>query len=451
MNATLTPDRLEDEGIDTVIVAGVDMQGRLFGKRMNPRSFERAIERGIHVCTCVYAWDIAQSLGLKCDFAGGHTGWHDFLLMPDLATLRRAAWLDATAICLADSCEAEDGSLLSIAPRSILRRQLAFFDDEGWSAQTATELEFYLYWGSPADLRTDGFRSLRPTTEIHADYNITEGNMMEPFFGKLRQSLEGSRIPVELSQVEYGLGQWEINLEHTDPLEMADRHVLFKQAVRDCATRDGLTATFMPRPRADDLGSSCHVHLSLKASDGSSVFYDQGSARSVSATLVHAVGGVLRHAPELMCWYAPTINAYRRTTSQDFAGNNLTWGFDNRTVSTRVLSGSPDANRLEFRVPGADINPYLVLAGVMASAADGIKSAHDPGPPQVGDAYASGVASQFAETLAEAACAFRKSAFCAASFGKDVVEHFATVADFEWRAFLGTVTDWERDRYFDTI
>jgi glutamine synthetase len=442
---------LERLGIDTVIIAGIDAQGRLFGKRMSPRVFAAKASEGIHVCTCVYAWDIAQSLqGLHVEFAGSHTGWHDFRLVPDLSTLRPAAWLDQTAICLADSADSGSGQLLAIAPRTILRRQAETLAERGLHACAATELEFYLYSGAPAELRAAGYRDMVPTTSVHADYNITEGNAMEPFFRGLRRALDDSGVPVDVAQVEYGHGQWEINLDYADPVEMADRHVLFKQATRDYAARHGYTATFMPRPATGDLGSSCHIHASLRTPEGTPVFHDPTADHQVSQSLLHATGGTLAHAAELMCWYAPTVNSYRRTNSQDFAGNGLTWGFDNRTVTVRVLSGAPPASRLEFRLPGADVNPYLALAGLLASVSDGINQRTDPGPPQAGDAYASS-SPVLPTTLIDAAEAFSRSAFTAAAFGKDVVSHYHALAQFEWDEFLHSVTDWERDRYLDVI
>lgn len=451
MSALLQPGGLADAGIDTVIISGIDMQGRLFGKRMSTRVFEAKARSGLHVCTCVYAWDMAQSLeGLHVDFAGAHTGWHDFLLIPDLSTLRRAAWLDGTAICLADSVDEQTGELLPVAPRTILRQQAGTLARRGLSACTATELEFYLYRGTPAELRAAGYRDLAPTTAVHADYNIAEGNVMEAFFRGLRHALDDSGIPTEVSQAEYGHGQWEINLEYADPLEMADRHVLFKQAVKDHAAKLGYTATFMPRPMTADLGSSCHLHASLRDHRDDPVLAAAGEDHGVSSALRHAVGGLLAHTPELMCWYAPTINSYRRTISQDFAGNGLTWGFDNRTVTTRVLTGSPAETRLEFRLPGADVNPYLGLAGLLASMLDGIESATDPGQPHAGDAYAD-VPRELPATLLDAARAFSSSSFAAGAFGKDIVQHYAAVAEFEWNEFLRSVTDWERDRYFEGI
>jgi glutamine synthetase len=250
--------------------------------------------------------------------------------------------------------------------------------------------------------------------------------------------------------VEYGLGQWEINLHHQEPVEMADRHVLFKQAVKDLARTHGYTATFMPRPATSELGSSCHIHASLLDGNDGPVFHS-ATEPAGSEALSHAVAGVLAGAPDLMCWYAPTINSYRRTGSRDFAGNGRTWGYDNRTVSTRVLTGSPHTTRLEFRVPGADVNPYLALSGVLASIRMGLDEGLDPGPAHSGDAYAGAAGDPLPRTLLDAAHALRDSKFALASFGPDVVDHYATLAEHEWDVFMSTVTDWDRLRYLESI
>jgi glutamine synthetase len=451
MTAMLEVSELRAAGIETVIVAGVDMYGKLFGKRMPVRSFERVVGDGLHVCTCVYAWDFDQDLeALKVEFAGAHTGWQDFRLRPDLATLRRAAWLDATAICLADSIDEDSGEPLPVAPRTILRRQVQALNAQQLNAYTATELEFHLYRGTPDELRRSGYRDLEPTTLARSDYAIGAGNAMEPFFRQVRNALEESGIAVEVAQAEYGLGQWEINLEYADAIETADRHVLFKSAVSDLARANGMTATFMPRPLSDGMGSSCHVHASVRGDDGSTPFFDPDAERSASAPLRHAVAGVLDRVSDLMLFYAPTVNAMRRIISHDFAGNGLTWGFDNRTTTCRLITGGPDANRLEMRLPGADVNPYLASAAVLASLRDGMSRRIDPGPPCTGDGY-SEPHGELPMTLGDAAQTLEQSLFAATTFDKEVVGHYAAVARNEWLQFLRATSDWDRDRYFETI
>jgi glutamine synthetase len=438
--------------IDTVIIAGIDMYGRLTGKRVPVRRFAQVCAEGLHVCTCVYAWDFAQHLGtLKVDYAGEHTGWHDFRLLPDITTLRSASWLPRTAIVLADSVDEHTGDLVPIAPRTILRRTVESLTNSGWSPSAATELEFHLYLGTPAQLRAEGYRNLRPTTDVRADYNIIEGDLYDAFFAQIRTALEGAGVPVEVSQVEYGLGQWEINLEHGAPLAIADRHVMFKHIVRYLAVVNGMTATFMPRPVTDGMGSSCHVHASLQNLDGEPVFHSANAERGDSPVLLSAVAGVLDLIPHFMLWYAPTVNSMRRMLTQDFAGNGLTWGYDNRTTTCRVITGSPSATRLEMRLPGADANPYLTLSAVLGSIGDGIVRQADPGPAATGDAYSRSSATLLPRTLGDAAKAFRASSTAAAMFGSDVVDHYADVAEHEWSVFLQAVTDWDRLRYFDSI
>jgi glutamine synthetase len=438
--------------IDTVIIAGVDMYGRLTGKRIPARRWKETAAEGLHVCTCVYAWDFTQELGsLHVDYAGDHTGWHDFRLVPDVSTLRRAAWLDRTAIVLADSVEEHDDTLVPIAPRSILRAAVDRTAAADRHAFVATELEFHLYKGTPAELRAKGHRDLVPTTDVHSDYNITEGDLYEPFFGRLRSILDASGVPVEVAQVEYGPGQWEINLEYADPVEMADRHALFKHIVRAVAAQNGMTATFMPRPITDGMGSSCHIHVSLRDPAGLPLFHDPDAERTVATAMRSAVGGILHLASDFMVVYAPTVNSMRRLRTQDFAGNGISWGFDNRTTTCRLITGSATSNRIELRLPGADTNPYLAIAAVLGSVGVGIDRNLDPGPPLIGNGYAQGSSAELPLTLGEAATAFRNSQSAREVLGDDVVEHYAALATHEWNTFLAAVSDWDRDRYLDSI
>jgi glutamine synthetase len=449
MSPLLTIDDLHRGGYDTVIVAAPDMVGRLMGKRLSPRKLEAFVDRGVAMSACTFGWDVAQGIGLEVPYAGWHTGWHDVLLMPDLATLRPCAWLEGTALVLCDLVEEGDHRPLEIAPRRILQRQLAALAADGYEADVGTELEFYLYRESYDDLRRSQYRELTPTTLMHADYTVQQVNTWEPFFRRLRRCLDDSGLDVELSQGEWGLGQWEINLTYGDALGMADRHAVFKLAVHDVAAQAGLSATFMPKPSADTVGSSCHVHLSLREGERHA-FFDPEGEHHAGPLLRHAVAGLLTHATPLMAWYAPTVNAYRRTSSSEFAGHGLSWGWDNRTVSCRVLGDSPASTRLEWRVPGADVNPYLAVAGVVASVRDGIARRLDPGQPFEGDAYQAEVV-RFPEHLGLAAEAFVASAFNVEVFGPDVVEHYGLTARYEWAQFLAAVTDWERERYLELI
>jgi glutamine synthetase len=448
---TLRPEDLRDEGISTVVVASADVNGRPVGKRFSTDVFDRLVEHGVALSSCVLGWDVDQWPGPAQEYTGHHTGWHDVRLVPDLRTLRRAAWLESTAICVADFVEIGTEELVAVAPRTILRRQVERLADADLRAQVASELEFAMYRGTSDDGRRNGFETLEPTTLARADYTIQAGDAYEDFFANVRRVLGASELHPWTSQVEWGLGQWEVNLEHADPLEMADRHLLFKLAMRSLAARAGMAVTFMAKPFGDTTGSSCHLHVSLVDAGGRNVFHDPNAERGVADALRHALGGVLAHAPACMLWYAPTVNSYRRTVSGEFSGNGVSWGFDSRMVSCRVLTEGEDT-RLEWRVPGADVDPYLAIAAVIASAREGLEAGADPGEPLVGEDYAKPVP-PLPATLGEAVRAFGEGSFPLEAFGKDVVAHYAEAGRWEWEQFLapGAVTEWERRRYFDVI
>jgi glutamine synthetase len=448
----LRPDDLEDAGIRTVIVTSADVTGRLVGKRFDVQVFRRLMHEGVSLSSCVLGWDIDQWPGPVQSYTGHHTGWHDVRLVPDLDTLRPAAWLDATAICVADFVEMGRDEMVPVASRTILRRQIERFTAGGLTPQVASELEFSLYRGTYDDGRTHGYGSLVPTTLARADYTVQAGDHHEAFFSTVRAALAGSNLGPLTSQVEWGLGQWEINLDHQQALEMADRHILFKLAMRDLAAADGMAATFMAKPFADTTGSSCHLHLSLVDDAGAHVFGEGSSGDTPAPTLKAAVGGVLAHAPELMLWYAPTINSYRRVIGAEFSGNGVSWGFDSRMVSCRVLIEEAGSTRLEWRVPGADVNPYLAIAGLLASARDGIDTGADPGEPLVGADWEREVP-PVPLNLGAAVDTFRGSDWVAEAFGPDVAAHYAEAGRWEWEAFLApdAVSEWERRRYFEVI
>jgi glutamine synthetase len=448
----LAVEDLEPEGFRTVVVTSADVTGRLVGKRFPPEIFRRLLHEGVTLSSCVLGWDVDQWPGPEQEYTGHHTGWHDVRLVPDLETLRPAAWLDRTAICVADFVEMGSDELVAVAPRTVLRRQVEMLSSDGLTAQVASELEFALYHGTYEQGRTDGYETLRPSTLARADYTIQAGDRHEPFFANVREALSASGLHPWMSQAEWGLGQWEINLEHTRALEMADRHVLFKLALRDLASAAGMSVTFMAKPFGATTGSSCHLHLSIVDERGGNVFHDPGDVDGISGTLRQAVGGVLGRAPDLMLFYAPTVNSYRRTTSGEFSGNGVSWGFDSRMVSCRVLTESPESTRLEWRVPGADVNPYLAIAGLLASVRDGIVSGAEPGDPLVGRDFDRQVP-PLPGTLGAAVEAFRDGAFVAEALGKDVVAHYAEAGRWEWQRFLDptAVTEWERRRYFEVM
>jgi glutamine synthetase len=451
----LDPVDLPAQGISTVLVVSPDLQGRLIGRRVPADGFTRAIENGVDVCTCVWAWDIDQSLNLietnAFALCGLHNGIPDATLKLDLLTLRRAAWLGGVAVCFADPVDVSTGEPLAISPRVILKQQISHYGDLGLVPQAGTELEFYLFLNNQRELRESGFRGLKPTTLLPSDFQIHEGNNYEFFFQKLRADLAASGIEMEAAQSEYGAGQWEMTFAYGDPLEMADRHALYKLAVRDSAQAAGMTATFMAKPQNDQTGSSCHVHFSLVSQRGDRVFWNDMADHNMSETMRSAMAGVLFHAPELMAFYAPTINAYRRSTSADVVGSGLSWGFDNRTTTARVVGHKPQHLRFEFRIPGADTNPYLTLAAILASARDGIEQNMKPTSATVGNGFEQVGDNPLPKNLAEATQLFSQSEFTKKTFGNDNVEHFRILFEHEWKVFMAAVSDWDLHRYFDRI
>ena len=454
-NYILRPDELAANGITTVIIATPDLQGRLVGRRIPISGFERVIERGVEICTCAWAWDIDQTSDLidagVFKLCSMHNGVPDVTLKPDLSTLRRAAWLDGVAICLADPVDLHTAEPMSISPRVILRQELQRYHEAGFVPQAGTELEFYLFLNEPRALRKQGFRDLEPTTSTPSDFLLHEGNNYEGFFQKLRGDLEASGIEMEAAQSEWGTGQWEMTFVYGDPLEMADRHALYKLAVRDSAAAAGMSVTFMARPLNGQPGSSCHIHFSLLDQAHNSLFWDDEGQYRMSKTMRSAIGGALEHASSFMTWYAPTINSYRRTNSRDVAGHGRTWGHENRSVTARVVGTRQSDLRFEFRLPGADTNPYLALSGLLASARDGMQRKASPPEESRGNSYDDPMDEPMPANLAEAADAFAAAPIVAELIGAENQSHFAILARYEWKLYQASVSSWDLERYFDRI
>jgi glutamine synthetase len=447
--ATMRSHEFDLSEIQTFIVASVDMQGRLFGRRLVPDAFAHAEKHGISVSSCALGWDIEQTTGLQVDYTGDHTGWHDLQLFAETNTLRRLTWMQSTALCLADVCSPISGKPVGVAPRMILKRQIESLDQLGLDAMIGIENEFFLFKGSYAEARTGDFKNLRPSTFRRGQDLITpDTNTCEPFLSLLRRNAYDSGIQISSCQAEWGVGQWEVGLLHQDPLRAADELTLLKLAVKDIAQTCGFSATFMARPFETDVGSSSHINISITDKSHRNIFFDDSQPNSIAHSMLHAIGGILHNASSCMTFYAPTVNSYKRTVSRLFAGNGNTWGFDNRSVSCRVVGNNHDSLRIEFRTPGADANPYLACAAVLASVKDGIEEKRDPGPPVVGDSYSQKKQGDFPEDLRSAAQSLRTSRFAASAFGTDIIRHYSALAEYEWLQFKQAVTDWERNRYF---
>jgi glutamine synthetase len=436
--------------IETVIVAFTDHYGRLIGKRFDADMFlDEVIGEGAHACDYLLTVDMEMEPVPGYRFANWQLGYGDVHLKPDLDTLRRASWLDKTALVLCDLERA--GSAVAVAPRSVLRRQIDAARALGYESCAASELEHYLFRTGYRDAGREGYREPEPAGWYLEDYHILQGTRTEDFHAAARRHLKHSGVPVENSKGEWGPGQHEINVRYAEALEMADRHVVFKQCLKEIADAAGLSVTFMAKFAQERAGSSCHIHFSLWKG-GENVFPGAEALGPVrcSDTFRWFLAGWMAHVPELMVFYAPTVNSYKRYVDASWAPTRLAWSYDNRTAGFRVV-GKGQSLRIECRIPGADCNPYLAFAAALASGLDGIARRLDPPPCFDGDAYAASELRRVPRTLAEASAAFESSEFARRSFGEDVVEHYAHFFRSEVEAFDRAVTDWERKRYFERI
>jgi len=427
------------------VVAGfTDHYGRLMGKRFDAEMFvEDIAKHGGHACDYLLTVDMEMDPVPGYRFANWELGYGDFHLVPDLATLRVASWLEKTAFVLCDVKNEKTHDYVAVAPRSILRRQIDLTKEKGYQALAATELEHYLFRTTYRDAARQGYRDLEPAGWYLEDYHILQGTRTEGFHAAARRHLKHSGVPVETSKGEWGAGQHELNIRYAEALEMADRHTVFKQCLKEVAEAAGMSVTFMAKFAADQAGSSCHIHFSLWR-DGKNAFEKHSDA------FRWFLGGWLAHVPDVMVFYAPTVNSYKRYVDASWAPTRLAWSNDNRTAGFRVV-GSGSGTRIECRIPGADCNPYLALAASLASGLDGIKNRIDPPEAFVGDIYAAKDLPRVPYSLKDAVDAFAKSDFAKRAFGEEVVEHYSHFYRTEAAAYDKAVTDWERARYFERI
>ncbi len=447
----MTPDELRAAvmagTIDTVVVGFTDHYGRLLGKRFDAGFFlDSGLTDGTHACDYLLTVDMDMEPVEGYTFSNWNSGYGDFHLVPDPATLRPAAWADRTALILCDVEANDSHELIEVAPRSVLRRQIERLTVAGITAATASELEFFLYRDSYRSAHDKGFTNLDAAGWYVEDYHLVQGARVEDYVGAARRALAASEIPVENSKGEAAIGQHELNVRYADVLTMADRHVAMKQGMKELADKLGVSVSFMAKPHTDQPGSSCHLHLSLWQNDRNIFTGDDGEPTDVFRWFL---GGWMRHTPDLMPCYAPTINSYKRYQSQSWAPTRIAWSHDNRTAPFRIV-GTGQSRRIECRLPGADANPYLAFAAAIASGLDGIENKIEPPAELVGDAYQSDAA-EIETSLAAASRRFSGSAEARRLLGDVVVDHYAHFFDAEVGAYDRAVTDWERRRYFEQI
>jgi glutamine synthetase len=455
-NGRLTVDELRDlvgrGQIDTVIVGFTDHYGRLLGKRFDAEMFvEEGATHGTHACDYLLTTDMEMEPITGYRFANWQKGYGDFHLVPDITTLVVASWLEKTALVLCDVKDEKTGEYVQVAPRSLLRRQVDATRELGFTASAASELEYYLFQHSYRQAAELDYRGLQPAGWYLEDYHILQGTRTEPFNAAVRRHLKASGVPVENSKGEWGLGQHELNVRYADALPMADRHVVYKQCLKEVAEQMGQSVTFMAKFAADRAGSSCHIHFSLWR-NGANVFPGDAEFGPVKCSDAFRwfLGGWMAHVSELMVFYAPTINSYKRFVDASWAPTRIAWSYDNRTAGFRVV-GREAALRIECRIPGADCNPYLAFAASLASGLDGIRNRIEPPACFEGDVYAARELPLVPASLQDATTRFTNSPFAARTFGAEVVEHYAHFFRTEQAAFGRAVTDWERRKYFERI
>jgi len=434
--------------IDTVLVAFPDMQGRLIGKRFQAQFFLDGAIDETHGCDYLLADDIDMEPVPGYEAASWTKGYGDFVMKPDISTLMKAAWLEGTAIVLADVVDHHHHKPVPHSPRAILKAQLARLEDMGFSANFASELEFYLFDETFRGAYEKGYRNLTTAGYYIEDYHIFQTTKEEGVMRLVRNQLQASGIPVENSKGEWGPGQEEINVRYAEALTMADRHVVLKNAIKEIAHGQGKAVTFMSKWDYGLAGSSSHIHMSL-AKKGKPAFLDEKGEYGMSRLMKHFVAGLLAHAQEITYFLAPYINSYKRFQVGTFAPTKAIWSRDNRTAGFRLCGEETQGIRIECRIGGADLNPYLAFAALLAAGIDGIERELVLEPAYSGDAYNGKRLREVPKTLRDATEALRKSQMLKAAFGEGVVFHYLHTAEWEQFEYDRRVTDWELKRGFE--
>jgi glutamine synthetase len=432
----------ESGEIDTVLLALTDMQGRLQGKRLAVDHFiDDVAAHGAEGCNYLLAVDVEMNTVDGFAMASWDRGYGDFVMKPDLATLRPVPWHPATALLLAD-LEWADGSPVMASPRQVLRGQIERLAERGWSANAATELEFLVFRDSYEQAWKKGYSGLDPANLYNVDYSLMGTAKIEPLIRRIRNAMAGAGLRVENSKGECNLGQHEINFRYSDALGCADEHAIYKTAAKEIADQEGMAISFMAKFDERE-GSSCHIHFSLADAEGALFHRERGVFESFLA-------GQLRYARELTLLVAPNINSYKRFAAGSFAPTTIAWANDNRTCAFRVV-GDGAALRFENRSGGADLNPYMALAATVAAGLAGVEARLELEPAYVGNAYLATDRPRLPGTLREARDLFADSQLAQTAFGPEVVAHYVNAADVELAAFETAVTDWERTRGFERL
>ena len=455
MSGNLTLEDLKREvktgAIDTVVAAFVDMQGRLMGKRFHAQFFVDGAYEETHACNYLLADDLDMEPVPGYKAASWDKGYGDFVLKPDLATLRRTPWLAGTALVICDVLDHYTHADIPHSPRAILKKQLERLAQRKIKAYMASELEFFLFDESYESAHAKGYRSLRTAGSYIEDYHILQTTKEEGVMRAIRNGLQGAGIPVENSKGEWGPGQEEINVTYAEALEMADRHAILKNACKEIAWAQGKAITFMAKWDYGLAGNSSHIHQSLWSADGRKpLFHDPKADHGMSELMQHYLAGLLTHASEITFFLAPYVNSYKRFMAGTFAPTRAIWSFDNRTAGYRLCGADSKAVRVECRVGGADLNPYLAFAALLAAGLEGIDKKMTLEPVFSGDAYdTKRKAREIPKTLREAIAALDGSRLLRGAMGDEVIDHYVHTGRWEQLEYDRRITDWEIKRGFE--
>lgn len=452
MPGNLTFDALKEAvqagEIDTVLACIVDMQGRLMGKRFHARHFVDSAWQETHCCNYLLATDLAMATPDGYQSTSWAAGYGDYTARPDLATLRRVPWLAGTAMVLCDVLDHHGHDPVAHSPRAMLKSQVARAEAMGLTPMMATELEFFLYQGNYNELRARGYRDLKPVSPYNLDYNILATTKEENVMRPLRNHLFAAGIPVENTKGEAEAGQEELNIRYADALDCADNHAIAKQAVKEIAWQQGVSATFVAKMAPGLVGSAAHVHLSLWKG-GSPAFYDKDAKHGMSDMMKSFCAGMLKYAGDVTWFMAPYVNSYKRFAKGSFAPTKIAWSVDNRTAGFRLCGEGTKAVRMECRIPGSDMNPYLAEAALLAAGLKGIEEGLTLEPHVTGDIYDDTSVPEIPSNLPAATAALKGSAMLREAFGDFVIDHYSRAAEVEQEMFDAAITDWEIARGFE--
>ena len=433
--------------VDTVLVCLVDMQGRLMGKRFHAGHFIAGAWEETHCCNYLLATDLMMATPDGYASTSWEKGYGDYVMKPDLSTLRPLPWLDGTVMVLCDVLDHHTHKEVPHSPRAMLKKQIARAEAMGFTPMMATELEFFLFEKSFDEIRKSGFRDLTPISGYNEDYHILQTSREEHVMRPLRNHLWNAGLPIENSKGEAETGQEELNIKYAPALDTADFHTIAKHATKEIAYQQGHAVTFLPKWHHDKVGSSSHVHQSLWQ-DGTPVFFDKTDPLGMSGTMKSYVAGLLKYASDYTYFLAPYINSYKRFQRGSFAPTRIIWSIDNRTAGFRLCGDGTKAIRIECRVGGSDINPYLAMSAMLAAGLKGIEEGLELDAAFTGDAY-EGEAEYIPETLRDAREALLASDMLRAALGEDVITHYARAAEWEIEEFNRIVTDYEVARGFE--